>query len=438
MSDAIADAALPEERPYWWAAGERTAPESSTLPPDLTAVDVVIVGAGYTGLSAARVLASHGARVLVLERERVGWGASSRNAGQILTGLKLDPVTLAAKIGEARLGELFAISIDAIAALEQIIEVEAIACDYARTGHLQAASRPSHFKAFRTEQALLARACRHEVAILSAECQRTEIGSSAFFGVMVDERSGGLDPARSVDGLAAAARRAGAIVAEGAGVRRVARHARRWRVTLDRGATIEAGEVLIAANGYADEAAGWLRRRIIPIGSYTIVTDPLAPELAAALLPKRRMAFDSRHFLHYFRLTRDHRLLFGGRAIFAAPTAQTTRESAAILARDMRSMFPELAATRVAYAWSGTVGFTRDQFPHAGTTREGLHYAAGYCGHGVAMATYLGALIARRIAGETLAHPLVDRPWPAIPLFGGTPWFLPAIGAYYRFKDWLD
>jgi len=438
MAAPIADGSPLVERPYWWVDGERTAPESSTLPPDLAAVDVVIVGAGYTGLSAARVLAKGGARVLVLERERVGWGASSRNAGQILTGLKLDPVTLAAQIGEARLGELFAISIDAIETLERTIEDEAIACDYARTGHLQAASRPSHFEVFRKEQALLARACRHEVALVSAECQRAEIGSSAFFGVMVDERSGGLDPARYVDGLAASARRAGAIIAEGASVSRVVRAADRWHVRVDRGTTIEAREVLIAVNGYADAAAGWLQRRVIPIGSYTIVTDPLAPELAAALLPKRRMAFDSRHFLHYFRLTRDHRLLFGGRAIFAAPTAQTTRESAAILARDMRAMFPELTGTRVAYAWSGTVGFTRDQFPHAGTPRDGLHYAAGYCGHGVAMATYLGSLIARRIAGQTLAHPLVDRPWPAIPLYRGTPWFLPAVGAYYRFKDWLD
>src|SRR5262245_48418963 len=347
MSDPTAlGASLPVERPYWWTAGDRTAAASSTLPPDLAAVDVVIIGAGYTGLSAARVLARAGARVLVLERERVGWGASSRNAGQVLTGLKLDAVTLASKIGEARLGELFAISIEAIATLEQTIEGEAIACDYARTGHLQAASRPSHFNAFRTEQAVLARACRHEVALVSAECQRTEIGTSAFFGVMVDERSGGLDPAQYVDGLAAAARRAGAIVAEGAGVSRVTRAADRWRVTLDRGTTIEAREVLIAVNGYTDAAAGWLQRRVIPIGSYTIVTEPLAPDLAAAVLPKRRQAFDSRHFVHYFRLTRDNRFLFGGRAVFAAPTVQMTRESAVILARDMRTMFPALAATR--------------------------------------------------------------------------------------------
>jgi glycine/D-amino acid oxidase-like deaminating enzyme len=437
MSEAIDRASAPVERPYWWTSDARTEAPASTLPADLTRADVVIIGAGYTGLSAARVLARFGARVVVLERERVGWGASSRNAGQILTGLKLDPVTLAATVGEARLGELFAISIETIAALEETIAREAIACDYARTGHAQAASRPSHFEDFRTEQALLARSCRHEVSLVPADRQRSEIGSDAFFGVMIDERSGGLDPAKYVDGLAAAARRAGAILGEGAGVRQVARDGDRWRVTLESGATIAGRDVLVAVNGYADEAAPWLQRRVIPIGSYTIVTEPLSPDLAASILPRRRMAFDSRNFLHYFRLTPDDRLLFGGRAAFAPPSATTTRESAAILTRDMRSIFPELAMTRVAYAWGGSVGFTRDQFPHAGTNSEGLHYAAGYCGHGVAMSTYLGALMARRIAGETIVHPLIDRPWPAIPLFRGTPWFLPVVGAYYRFRDWL-
>ncbi|MFI5178049.1 MAG: NAD(P)/FAD-dependent oxidoreductase [Vicinamibacterales bacterium] len=426
------------ESPYWWDAQSRTAPRAAPLTSETQRADVAIVGAGYTGLSAARVLARTGARVVVLERERVGWGASSRNGGQILTGLKLDPVTLAARAGEAGLAELFAISIDAIAALEAVIAEEGIACDYARTGHVQAASRPSHFDDFRAEQTLLARVCRHRVELIPRERQRTEIGSDAYHGVMVDERSGALDPARYADGLAAAARRAGAVIAEGAGVERIVRDGRDWRVTLSNGATVDAGQVLLATNGYADAAAPWLRRRVVPIGSYVIVTEPLSASVAGTLLPNGRMAFDSRHFLHYFRLTPDRRLLFGGRAVFAAPTAGTARQSAEILAGDMRAVFPALASVRIDYAWHGTVGFTRDQLPHAGTTPDGLHYAAGYCGHGVAMATYLGALVARRIAGETIAHPLCDRAWPAIPLYDGRPWFLPLVGAYYRLKDWIS
>jgi glycine/D-amino acid oxidase-like deaminating enzyme len=129
--------------------------------------------------------------------------------------------------------------------------------------------------------------------------------------------------------------------------------------------------------------------------------------------------------------------LFGGRAVFGRPTPQTSRRSADILQRDMVSVFPSLASARIDYAWSGNVAFTRDQLPHAGM-QDGVHYSAGYCGHGVAMGTYLGGLIARRIAGEREPHPLIDRPFPAIPLYRGTPWFLPFVGAYYRVLDWLS
>jgi len=426
------------ESPYWWDAQSRAAPPAAALPESGSRADVAVVGAGYTGLAAARVLARSGARVVVLERERIGWGASSRNGGQVLTGLKVDPVTLASRLGEARLGELFAVSIEAIATLEAVVADEGIACDYARTGHAQAAARPSHFEAFKAEQALLARACGHRVELVPRERQRSEIGSDAYHGVMVDERSGAISPARYVDGLAAAARRAGAVLTEGAGVDRIDRDGRGWRLRIEGGATIEAAQVLLATNGYADASAGWLRRRVVPIGSYAIATEPLGPDLARAVLPTGRMAFDSRQFLRYFRLTPDRRLLFGGRAVFAAPTPDTTRRSAEVLARDLRAVFPELSDVHVDYAWSGTVGFTRDQLPHAGTSVDGLHYAAGYCGHGVAMATYLGGLMARRMLGETIAHPLIDRAWPAIPLYDGRPWFLPLVGAFYRLKDWID
>ena len=425
------------ESPFWWNGQSRVAPAAPARL-DLSRVDVAIVGGGYTGLSAARTLARSGARVAVFERERVGWGASSRNGGQVLTGLKLDPVTLAEREGEDRLAELFATSIEAIGTLEDLIADEGIDCNYLRTGHVQAACRPAHFRAFREEQALLARVCNHCVELIGAADQRSELGSGAYHGVMVDERSGALDPAGYVDGLARASRRAGAQLVEGASVERILPTAAGWTLRIAGGATVDAGHVLIAANGYTDAAADWLRRRVVPIGSYAIVTETLAPDLAAALLPTRRMAFDSRHFLHYFRLTADNRLLFGGRAIFAQPTRDTIRRSAAILARDMRAVFPELAETRVEFAWQGTVGLTRDQLPHAGTTPGGLHYAVGYCGHGVAMATFLGALAARHISGEQITHPLWNQPWPAIPLYNGRPWFLPVVGAYYRVRDWLD
>ena len=432
------------EFPYWWTTvdGFQAAVDSQPstvdarqLPADRKTCAVAIIGAGYTGLSAARHLAQAGASVLVLERERVGWGASSRNGGQVLTGLKVDPAVLVARHGEARARELFDVSLDSIACLESLIARESIDCDYEMSGHVLAAWKPSHFAAFREEQALLARVFHHAVELVSKSDQRSELGSDAYHGLLVDERSRALNPARYVVGLADAARRAGAVIAEGTPVERFTRRGRRWSLATS-GGEVDAADVLVATNGYTDGAAPALQRRLVPIGSSVIAPEPLVPSLAHALLPRCRMAFDSKHFLYYFRLTRDHRLLFGGRAEFSRPTASTTRRAASILQRGMTTVFPELADTRVDFAWGGRVAFTRDQMPHAGRLDE-AYYAGGYCGHGIAMATYLGEVVARRLGGEMAAHPLLDEEdrFGPIPLYRGNPWFLPVAGAYYRLLD---
>ena len=398
-------------------------------------VDVVVIGGGYTGLAAARRLAMRGASVLVLERGDLGSGASSRSAGQVLTGLKVDAATLVAKYGERRAVELFEVGRRAIADLEAVIAEESIDCDYERCGHLAAAAKASHFDVLRDEQALLARVFGHRVELLSRADQRSEIGSEMYHGVAIDEASRAINPAKYVAGLAAAARRRGACLASHADVTGLRRGGDRWRVSTPRGEVI-AGDVLAATNGYTGPVTPALQRRLVPIGSYIIATDPLTDDRASALLPKRRVAFDTKHFLFYFRVTKDRRLLFGGRAEFGAPTPDATRRAAAILRRGMTTIFPSLADAPVAYGWSGRVAFTRDEMPHAGRI-DGVHVAAGYCGHGIAMATHLGDAIACRMAGDTAPHPLMDRPWPAIPLYGGRPWFLPLVGAYYKVLDWL-
>jgi len=398
--------------------------------------DVVVIGAGYTGLSAARQLAKAGASVVVLEREHVGFGASSRNAGQVLTGLKLDIETLVARHGEAQARLLFDISIESMTTLEQLVVHERIDCDYERTGHVQAAAKPSHFEAFRREQALLARVCDHRVQLLSRGDQQRELGTSTYFGVLVDERSAAINPAKYVNGLAAAARRAGVSIRPATTVRRSTRTGPMWTVVTDRG-DIKAQDLLFATNGYTNGAAPFLQRRLVPIGSYIVVTAPLGAERAKQLLPKRRMAFDSKHFLYYFRATPDHRLLFGGRAEFSKPSEASTARAAAILRDGLTKIFPQIADAPLEYAWSGNVAFTRDQMPRAGQI-DGAYYAGGYCGHGVAMATYLGTLIGRRIAGEPIAHPFMDDRFAPIPFYNGAPWFLPLAGAYYRYRDLVD
>jgi glycine/D-amino acid oxidase-like deaminating enzyme len=426
-----------ENRPYWLDT-LRVDPQSDVSSAFQTGArfDVAVVGGGYTGLAASRHLARVGASVVVLERGQMGAGASSRNAGQVLTGLKLEPKVLVAKYGEAGARELFEVSRHAIAELEAVVADEHIECELARTGHLQAAAKPSHFAAFRDEQALLARVFNHEVSLISEREQTTELGATGYHGLMLDEESRALNPAKYVAGLSAAAARAGATLSPQTAVERVSRAAAGWLVETSRG-HLAARDVLFATNGYTDRASPALQRRLIPIGSYIIVTAPLDRAVAARLLPKRRMVFDSRYFLHYFRLTADNRLLFGGRAEFSGPTLESAKRAEAILHRAMTRIFPELAGTSIDYAWSGHVAFARDQMPHAGVL-DGAFYAGGYAGHGIAMATELGAAIAKRMAGESITHPLFDDHFAAIPLYYGRPWFLPLVGLYYRWLDWIS
>jgi glycine/D-amino acid oxidase-like deaminating enzyme len=420
-------------RSYWLdTVDERSLPPASAL---ASSAHVVIVGAGYTGLAAARHLARAGASVVVLDRGAIGSGASSRNGGQVLTGLKVDPETLIARYGGDRARALFAIALESIAMLEAIVSGESIACEYARSGHIQAAAKPSHFDAFRREQELLAREFGHDVRVVPRDAQHSELGSDRYFGLSIDERSGAINPAKYVGGLASAACRAGASIVPETTVRRLSRRGSQWTVVTDRG-DIAATDVLFATNGYTDGAAPFLQRRLVPIGSYIIATEPLGAELAARLLPRGRMAFDSNHFLYYFRTTTDGRLLFGGRAEFSRPSPGSERRAARVLTAAMARVFPVLRDRAIDYAWSGRVAFTRDQMPHAGRI-DGVYFAAGYCGHGVAMATYLGTLIARRMAGELFDHPFMDDRFAAIPFYNGTPWFLPFAGAYYRLRDLL-
>jgi glycine/D-amino acid oxidase-like deaminating enzyme len=201
---------------------------------------------------------------------------------------------------------------------------------------------------------------------------------------------------------------------------------------------IGARNVLVATNGYTGSFAPDLRRRIVPIGSYVIATEPLGADRCAQLLPKHRMAYDSKNFLFYFRTTADHRLLFGGRASFTQPHTNTTHDAAVILQRGMATIFPELAGAAIDYAWGGQVALARDERPHAGRLDAGTFFASAYAGHGIAMATMLGDVVARRMAGERVSHPFMDDRCPWIPFYNGTPWFLPLVGAYYQVKDWIS
>ena len=403
--------------------------------------DAVIIGAGLTGLSAARALAKRGKRTVVLEARTIGWGASSRNGGMVLTGLKLEPQAMVAKLGLDDARALDAISIRAISSLEQLVRDERIDCDFARCGHLALASKPSHYEYFKREAALIDRAFGRRVRVVPALELRAEIGSNIYHGGLLDEASAGVNPAKLVAGLARAARAAGAAIVEQAPVVSIRQGAGAPRFTVTTGHGDIAADVVIAATGaYTGVESPWLRKRIIPIGSYVIATEPLSPDVASSLAPGKRMMFDSKRFLHYFRVTPDRRMLFGGRASFVPETDSTTKRSAEILRRDMIEVYPQLADARIDYAWGGTIDFTADMLPHAGVV-DGVHYAVGYAGHGVALSAYVGAQLAAAIAGgDEGTDPILRRQFPA-PAFGVhrlVPGLVSTAGAWYRFLDMVS
>jgi glycine/D-amino acid oxidase-like deaminating enzyme len=396
-----------------------------------TRTDVAIIGAGYTGLAAARALARRGADVTVLERHTIGWGASSRNGGFVLPGFKPEVEALARRLGVTEARRLFELSLQAICALEATIAEEAIDCGYVRSGTVVLAARPGHLAGLEASRRFLRNELAHETVVLGPAELRSEIGSARYFGGLLDPFAGSVQPALLLRGLAAAAERAGARLVERAGVVGIHRAGGGITLTTERG-TVVARDVLVATNGYTGPAVPALQRRVVPVGSYVIATAPLAPDLAARLIPRRRVLSDTKNLLFYFRLSPDGRLVFGGRAAFT-PTA--VARSAAILRGGMVEVFPELADVPVEYAWDGRVAFTLDQMPHAGVL-GGVHYALGYGGHGVALATWLGGRMGDARAGAGTV-PRLTSPFRPVPLYGGTPWFLPLVGGYYRMRDWV-
>ena len=429
---------MTRELNYWLTTVRMPTPPGQQLP---DVADVAIIGAGFTGLSAALALAKRGAKVVVLESETIGWGASSRNGGMVLTGLKLGVNELISKYGRELTRRMYAASLETIDCVERIVKQEDIDCDFARTGHLEVACKQSHFDDYARQVEVIDREFNHQLQIVPRDRLRSEVGSNIYYGGMVDEVSAGLNPARYVAGLAAAAMRAGAAIYEHMKVQKIDRESQNgapgFRLTTSRG-SLRARNVLVGTSGYTGAATPALRKKIIPIGSFIITTEVLPEAVARDLSPRNRQIYDSKNYLYYFRLTPDNRMLFGGRAAFFPETDQTIRRSAEILRRGMISVYPQLRDTKVEYVWGGTLDFCFDIMPHAGQM-DGVYFAVGYAGHGVAMATWQGERMAEWIADGKTDNPFAEIPFPGAPLglYNGKPWFLPFAGAYYKVLDWI-
>lgn len=429
-----------QQQNYWLTTAQFPTTDSSLPVPEI--VDIAVIGAGFTGLSAARTLAKRGARVAVFESETIGWGASSRNGGMVLTGLKLGVGQLKARYGQELTRRMYAASLASMDCVEEIVKEEGIDCDFSRCGHLEVACKQKHFDDYERQAEIIEVEFKHKLRVVKRNELNTEIGSSIYFGGMVDETSAGCNPARYVAGLARAAIKAGAQIYEQTRVNVIERDSLAgdlgWKITTSRG-VVWTHEVFIATSGYTGPATPILQKKIIPIGSFIITTEVLPKELAKELSPRNRMIYDSKNYLYYYRLTPDRRMLFGGRAAFFPENDQTIRRSAELLRRGMIDVYPQLRDARVEYVWGGTLDFAFDIMPHAGQM-DGMYYAVGYAGHGVAMATYQGQKVAEMMAGDQVENPFVGIPFPGAPLglYNGKPWFLPFAGAWYKVLDWVS
>lgn len=426
-----------QSRPWWWEAAE-PAERGQDLP---ATADVAIVGGGYAGLSAALTLRRLGHAPVVLDAERIGWGASSRNGGMVSGGLKVASGALEqthGKDGARRIADAAAASFPFI---EETIAREGIDCDYVRCGRFVPAWTPKHYAALEAKAGFLAEITGLPTAMLPRERQREALGSDLYHGGMTAAASGSLHPGKYARGLAAAAERAGAMLVDGVRVQRIAQQGDGFRLITDRG-ELRARAVLVATNGYSlDKEKGaampWLARRLVPLASYIIATEELPEATIDRLFPGRRMISDTKRVLNYFRPSPDgRRVLWGGRASFRTVSAE---QAAPALRAAMVACFPELAPVKITHAWTGNVAFTFDYLPHIGV-QEGIHYAAGCQGSGVAMATWLGHRAALKIAGAANeAFALDGLHFPTRPLYRGDPSLvLPVIGEWYRLRDRLD
>jgi glycine/D-amino acid oxidase-like deaminating enzyme len=417
-----------ERRPYWHSTMPAIGDRSGKVLPEV--VDVVIVGGGYTGVAAARQLALQGARALVLEANNLGWGASTRNGGIAHPGFKWGPRTLTKRYGDRLARAIYTESVEATDLIRSLVTDNGIDAELRYNGYLELAWAKSHDADFEAEAASLVDFGTPSHAVPKDQL-RSEIGTDSYHGGLVVEAGGLLHPGKWFAGLVGLAEAAGADLHDGIRAHSIRRQADgRFVVETDRGAIL-GSNVFVATNGYTDGAAPSLRRRIIPIGSYIIATEPLPEDLAHELAPTRRAFFDTKNFLSYWHVSQDRRMLFGGRVSFLPATFDRT---ASLLYRRMLEIHPQLAGYRIEYSWGGKVGMTMDRMPHIGQM-GGITYAMGYSGTGVVLSTYMGTRAAQWLGGgeppalSKLRFPLVPAP------YEGRPWFLPMVGEVFRAMD---
>ena len=415
--------------PYWWDRVPRPSVNIATIP---AKVDVAIIGSGYTGLHAALQTIRGGRHTVVLDAEDAGWGCSTRNGGQISTSIKPSYETLARRHGADLAYRILREGHDSLAWIGEFIASEGINCDFAQVGRYHAAHNLVQFDALVTRVKRTPKGLDGDAQIVTRAEQRRELGTDAYFGGLIYPRHCSVDPARYHQGLLDRVSAAGGNVFSHCKVTAIQREGVEFRVVTSRGSTL-ARNVIVATNGYTGPATPWLQRRVIPIGSYMIATEPLPLALMTRLMPKRRSVSDTRKVVFYYRPSPDlRRVLFGGRVSHSETDPLI---SGPLLHSEMVKIFPELATARISHSWCGFIAYTFDELMHIGE-HKGIHFAAGYCGSGVGAASYFGMRIGQQVLGLREGRTALDGlSFQTRPFYTGNPWFLAPSVRFYR---WLD
>jgi gamma-glutamylputrescine oxidase len=394
----------------WYAANARGIVDRPRLEGTLRA-DACVVGGGYTGLSAALHLAQRGLDVVLLEAERVGWGAAGRNGGQVGSGHRLEESELEAMLGRDEARRLWALAEEAKARVHGLVERHGIDCDL-KPGLLVAAAKPGHAHGLRDRAERLRRDYDYDRARwVPPDELRAMLGSPAYHGALLDEGAMHLNPLDYALGLATACDAAGVRIFEFSAVLGYDR-ADPATVRTAQGA-VTARHVVLGCDGYLGALEPRIAGRIMPINNFIVATEPLGAGRARELIRDDVCVHDTRFVVNYFRLSRDRRLLFGGgenyRTGFPADIAAFVRPH-------MLKVFPQLAGARIDYAWGGALGVSRNRLPHVGRLPPNVYFAHGFSGHGISIATLAGALIAEAATGTAERFDVLARlPAPAWP-----------------------
>ncbi|MCV2867819.1 FAD-binding oxidoreductase [Defluviimonas sp. WL0002] len=415
--------------PYWWDRTPR--PDLPQAAPP-SAADVVIIGSGYTGLHAAVQTARAGLSTVVLDAEAAGWGCSTRNGGQISTSVKPGFAALARHHGADTARAILHDGQASLAFVGDFVRAERIDCDFRVVGRFHGAHLPRSYAALARDCAAGNPVFQTDAFMVQPDDMAAELGTAAYSGGCVFPHHASIDPARYHAGLLRVAQSSGAAIVPHCPATSIERETGVISIRTPRG-SIRTGRAIIATNGYTGALSPWHQRRIIPIGSYMIATEPIAPDLMDRLFPTDRVVTDTRKLVYYYRPSPDRsRILFGGRV---SVSETDPRKSAYPLHAELTRLFPELSQTRVSHSWMGFVGYTFDTLAHVGET-DGIMHAMGYCGSGVGMASYLGMKLGRRAAGLAEADCGHEGPgFPTRPLYSGRPWFLAPMVAAYRLRD---